>query len=231
MQIVGITAGPFQTNTYVIVGQRDGENADENRNHNDNDAAVKAFVVDPGKDSASKAREIAARAGASIECIVLTHGHIDHTRDCAEFGVPVYIHREDEIMLDPQYGAPGDFARLFDTASMKRPDDLRYLETDTTMIFAGLEFQLVHAPGHSPGSTILVAQTEPVALTGDVIFAGTIGRTDLPLADPSAMNRTLAGPVWDLDDALDLLPGHGPATTMKRERTANPFLVEAGRSR
>lgn len=214
MQLSGFTAGPFQTNTYVVVGE-------DNR----------AFVVDPGMGSADKVRDLLGQVGAELECVVLTHGHIDHTRDCGEFGVPVYIHPDDKIMLDPQWGAPGTFAQVFRTDEMTMPTDLRDLEAGTTMIFAGIDFRLVHAPGHSPGSTILVNDEFSVAFSGDVIFAGTIGRTDLPLGDPEAMTRSLAGPVWDLDDSLNLMPGHGPTTTMEQERRANPYLIDAGRSR
>ena len=100
------------------------------------------------------------------------------------------------------------------------------------MTFAGMDFRIVHAPGHSPGSCLLIAAAdEQVVFAGDVLFAGSIGRTDLPLGDPAAMDRTLAGPVWDLDDVLTVLPGHGPATTVAQERATNPYLSAAGRSR
>ncbi|MCT1684339.1 MBL fold metallo-hydrolase [Corynebacterium appendicis] len=216
MQIAGFTAGPFGTNTYVVTAS--GENPE-------------AFVVDPGKDSRDQVQKLIDDAGARLAAVVLTHGHIDHTRDCAEFGVPVYIHPDDEVMLDPKWGAPGDFGRIFEVDSMKQPDELRHLKAGETMTFAGMDFRVVHAPGHSPGSSLLIAADEDVVFAGDVLFAGSIGRTDLPLGDPAAMDRTLAGPVWELDDALTVLPGHGPATTVAQERAANPYLSAAGRSR
>lgn len=216
MQIAGFTAGPFGTNTYVVTAS--GENPE-------------AFVVDPGKDSRVQVQKLIDDAGARLAAVVLTHGHIDHTRDCAEFGVPVYIHPDDEVMLDPKWGAPGDFGRIFEVDSMKQPDELRHLKAGETMTFAGMDFRVVHAPGHSPGSSLLIAADEDVVFAGDVLFAGSIGRTDLPLGDPAAMDRTLAGPVWELDDALTVLPGHGPATTVAQERAANPYLSVAGRSR
>lgn len=216
MQIAGFTAGPFGTNTYVVTAS--GENPE-------------AFVVDPGKDSRDQVQKLIDDAGARLAAVVLTHGHIDHTRDCAEFGVPVYIHPDDEVMLDPKWGAPGDFGRIFEVDSMKQPDELRHLKAGETMTFAGMDFRVVHSPGHSPGSSLLIAADEDVVFAGDVLFAGSIGRTDLPLGDPAAMDRTLAGPVWELDDALTVLPGHGPATTVAQERAANPYLSAAGRSR
>lgn len=223
MQIAGFTAGPFGTNSYVVVSP-DGGAAQEG-------SKPKAFVIDPGKDSHAQVLKIVQEAGAELVAVVLTHGHIDHTRDCAEFGVPVYIHPEDTVMLDPKWGAPSDFGRIFEVDSMEQPADLRHLQAGETMTFAGMDFHIVHAPGHSPGSSLLVALDENVVFAGDVLFAGSIGRTDLPLGDPAAMDRTLAGPVWDLDDALTVLPGHGPATTVAHERETNPYLSAAGRSR
>ena len=224
MQIAGFTAGPFGTNTYVVINAGGGADTEGG-------TKPEAFVVDPGKDSAAHVRKTVEDAGAELVAVVLTHGHIDHTRDCAEFGLPVYIHPEDEVMLDPKWGAPGDFGRIFEVDSMKQPGDLRHLEAGETMTFAGMDFRIVHAPGHSPGSSLLIAQKEDVVFAGDVLFAGSIGRTDLPLGDPAAMDRTLAGSVWDLDDALTVLPGHGPATTVAQERATNPYLSAAGRSR
>ena len=220
MQIAGFTAGPFGTNTYVVLSTEGGDGT-----------KPEAFVIDPGKDSHAQVMKIVEEAGAELVAVVLTHGHIDHTRDCAEFGVPVFIHPDDEVMLDPKWGAPGDFGRIFEVSSMKQPEDLRYLKAGETMTFAGMDFRIVHAPGHSPGSSLIIAQDENVVFAGDVLFAGSIGRTDLPLGDPAAIDRTLAGPVWDLDDALTVLPGHGPATTVAQERATNPYLSAAGHSR
>ena len=224
MQIAGFTAGPFGTNTYVVINAGGGADTEGG-------TKPEAFVVDPGKDSAAHVRKTVEDAGAELVAVVLTHGHIDHARDCAEFGLPVYIHPDDEVMLDPKWGAPGDFGRIFEVDSMKQPGDLRHLEAGETMTFAGMDFRIVHAPGHSPGSSLLIAQEEDVVFAGDVLFAGSVGRTDLPLGDPAAMDRTLAGPVWDLVDALTVLPGHGPATTVAQERATNPYLSAAGRSR
>lgn len=218
MQIQGLAGGPFQTNTYDVVGNAGANGRPE------------AFVIDPGKDMAGPVREIVDKAGADLVAVVLTHGHIDHTRDCAEFGVPVYIHPEDEVMLDPKWGAPGNFGQIFDVDAMKQPEDLRHVEIGR-MEFAGLGFRTVHAPGHSPGCVLFISEDEDVVFAGDVLFAGSIGRTDLPLSDPAAMDRTLAGPVWDLDDKLTVLPGHGPMTTVERERATNPYLKAAGQGR
>ena len=212
MQLSGFTAGPFQTNTYVVVSKANGSDRPA------------AFVVDPGLGTVDKVRELLEQFGAQLECVVLTHGHIDHTRECAEFDVPVYIHPDDEVMLDPKWGAPGQFAQLFHTDDMKMPGDLRHLEAGSTMTFAGLDFRIVHAPGHSPGSSILVNEEENVALTGDVLFAGTIGRTDLLGGSGRALLTSIVEKLLVLDDSCVVLPGHGPKTTIGAERRSNPFL-------
>ena len=205
MEIYGFTAGPFQTNTYVIAEGR------------------RAFIVDPGMDAMEKVLE----HDLDYEAIVLTHGHIDHTRDAGslveELDIPVYIHPADRFMLDSGEGVSPQAQELFDAAHMTPITDLRELQDGETLELIGHTFALKHAPGHSPGCVMIVA--EDFALTGDVLFAGAIGRTDLPHSDPNAMQKSLAGPVWSLPDNLDILPGHGPTTTMRKERATNPFFA------
>ena len=173
-----------------------------------------------------KLEQLAREKSLEFEAVVLTHGHIDHTRDAAEFDLPVYIHPDDAFMLVDGSGVSPESQMLFAAASMKQVADRRDLIGGETLNLVGLELKLLHAPGHSPGCVILVA--EGVALTGDVLFKGSIGRTDLPHSDHAAMQRSLRGPVWGLDDSLAILPGHGPTTTMRRERATNPFLRAAG---
>ena len=207
-EIYGFAAGPYQTNTYVVAN------------------GSRAFIVDPGMDTRERLEQLAEEQCLTFESVVLTHGHIDHTRDAAEFDLPVYIHPDDAFMLVDGSGVSPQSQLLFDAASMKQVADRRDLIGGETLTLAGLDFEIVHAPGHSPGCVMLVA--EDVALTGDVLFKGSIGRTDLPHSDHAAMQRSLRGPVWALDDALAILPGHGPTSTMRRERATNPFLVAAG---
>lgn len=209
MEIYGFAAGPYQANTYIV--------AHEGR----------AFVVDPGMHAAARVKDVAAEHGFSIEAIVLTHGHVDHTREAGdlaqEFGIPVYIHSADAVMLDRAQGMSEQSRTLFDAENMVPIADLRDLDGDTLDII-GLNFRLRHAPGHSPGCVLIIAQD--CAFTGDVLFKGSIGRTDLMGSDPAAMSASLRGPVWELDDALSLLPGHGATTTMRAERATNPFLAQ-----
>ncbi|AIT61199.1 MBL fold metallo-hydrolase [Corynebacterium doosanense] len=201
MQLSGFAAGPYKTNTYVI---------------SDGDSCV---VVDPGMHSYDRVMSL----GLRVDTVLLTHGHIDHTRDAGAFGVPVYIHPDDEFMLAAGAGVSEQSRALFDAENMERIDDLRPLTDGSELSFFGESFVVRHTPGHSPGSCLLVHSE--FVFAGDVLFRGSIGRTDLPGSDPAAMDASLRGPVWSLPDALAVLPGHGPTTTMATERASNPFLT------
>ena len=204
MQLLGFTAGPFSTNTYIAV-----ENG-------------RAVVVDPGMHAAKQVRELQAEHNFEIDSVLLTHGHLDHVRDAGEFEVPVWIHQADEYMLAE--GEPAASRPLFRVPPLPQVKQLHYLEPGSSFDCLGHGFEIIHAPGHSPGSVLLVSEELGFSFVGDVIFAGSIGRTDLPGSDPDAMLETLKGPVAGLSDSLQLLPGHGRITTMATERVSNPFL-------
>lgn len=210
MQLHGFAAGPYNTNTYILI--KDG----------------RAGVVDPGMHSAKQVIATLEETGAELSEIVLTHGHIDHTREAGDlakrFGVPVYIHEADAFMLSGRDGVLPQSQVLFDVATMVPIDDLRPLTESVSL--AGVEFRVAHAPGHSPGSCLLIH--DDFCFTGDVLFQGSIGRTDFPTSSPEDMDATLRGPVWALPDTLQLFPGHGGATTMRAERQTNPFLLQLG---
>lgn len=218
MKLSGFAAGPYQTNCYVVCSEHSGE----------------AAIIDPGMGAYERAMRIIKQAGATPAAVLLTHGHLDHTRDAARFGVPVYIHPEDEFMLAGGEGLPEKSRMLFDAASMELPNEVRPLTDGATLHFADANFSVRHAPGHSPGSVLLLTDAEgqsgPV-FSGDVLFRGSIGRTDFAHSDPEAMRASLRGPVWALDDAAAILPGHGPTTTMRQERATNPFLLQANPER
>ncbi|MDO5031760.1 MBL fold metallo-hydrolase [Corynebacterium sp.] len=209
VEILGFAAGPYKTNTYIVANEK------------------RAIIVDPGMHAAARVLELGKEHGLTFEAIVLTHGHLDHTREAGDLArqlsLPVYIHPADAFMLVDGAGVSPQSQVLFDAEHMLPIADLRELADGETLDVAGLSLALHHAPGHSPGSTILVG--EGFALTGDVLFQGSIGRTDLEHSDNQAMQRSLRGPVWDLDDSLAILPGHGPTSTMRRERATNPFLA------
>ncbi|MDO5511821.1 MBL fold metallo-hydrolase [Corynebacterium sp.] len=212
MQLHGFAAGPYQTNTFVIINEG------------------KAGVVDPGMHASKQVIALLEDTGAELSEIVCTHGHIDHTREAGDlakrFDVPVHLHPADEFMLQPE-GIMPQSRVLFDVENLVPIADLRPLADAGTVSLAGVEFRTVHAPGHSPGSVLLVH--DEICFTGDVLFKGAIGRTDFPTSSPEDMDASLRGPVWELADTLQLFPGHGPATTMRAERQTNPFLLQLGR--
>lgn len=208
MEIMGYPSGPYKTNCYLV---HEGGTA---------------VVIDPGMFAAGYIRQALADNNLKLDKIVLTHGHIDHTRDAAElageFDVPVYIHPDDAFMLIDGSGVLPEVAEAFNAAEMIPIRDSVALDEGDVLEMAGSQFTVRHAPGHSPGSVLLVGKE--VAFTGDVLFRGSIGRTDLPFSDYGAMLDTLQGPVWEMDNNLAILPGHGPTSTMRRERATNPFL-------
>lgn len=212
MQLHGFVAGPYQTNTFVLVN--DG----------------KAGVIDPGMHAARQVIALLEETGAELSEIVCTHGHIDHIREAGDlakrYGVPVHLHPADQFMLHEEGILPQSRV-LFEVKKMVPVEDLRDLNDGDTVTLAGVELRVVHAPGHSPGSVLLVH--EDFCFTGDVLFKGSIGRTDFDSSSPADMDATLRGPVWDLPDNLQLFPGHGDVTTMRAERQTNPFLRMLGR--
>ena len=211
MRIAGFTAGPFQTNCYVV------SNGD------------RAFVIDPGLGAHEAVSQLAQEQGLTVEAVVLTHGHIDHIRDAAAFGVETFIHPADAFMLLRGEGVSEQARQLYDASAMPPIDNPTHVEDGQTLTVAGVELRVVHAPGHSPGCVMLVA--DGVVFSGDVLFRGSIGRTDLPDSDPEQMRESLRGPVWELDDELQVLSGHGPATTVAQERATNPYLRQANADR
>ena len=192
-------------------------------------------VVDPGAGVAGKVREAVAAAGLTPQAILLTHGHLDHTWDAAElsdeWGVPVLVHEADAYRLADPLGSLGPLgpqlaAMAGAPAGPPVPSRLEAFRADAdapSVVVGGV--RALHAPGHTQGSTVyLVDGAEPIALTGDVLFAGTIGRCDLPGGDERAMSATLRR-LARLDVATRVLPGHGPWSTIGDELATNPYLV------
>ncbi len=191
----------------------------------------RGVVIDPGGDVP---RILAAldRAGCTVERILLTHGHLDHAGGAAELkaalearqGAPVPIegpHRADEFLLSgiaaqaAQYGIEG----MADAT----PD--RWLEEGEMVSIAGQDFAVLHCPGHSPGSVVFASTALGFAVVGDVLFRGSIGRTDFqPYGDHDALIASITGKLLPLGDGMRFLCGHGPGSTFGEERLGNPFL-------
>ncbi len=162
--------------------------------------------------------------------VLLTHGHIDHVWSvapvCGARDIPAYIHPSDRALLtDPARGfSLGPGQQLFGGLTLTEPDDVKELTDGTVLRLAGLELTVDYAPGHTPGSVAFRSDTT-VMFSGDLLFAGSIGRTDLPGGDTAVMMDSLARVCLTLPDDTQVLPGHGPQTTIGAERATNQFLA------
>ena len=161
---------------------------------------------------------------------LITHGHLDHTysvKPLADgYGIASYIHSEDrEYLLKPQGAHGAEFIATLDAMSFEEPADTRNLRHGDLLEILDMKITAIHSPGHTKGSTMFSINDE-LLVSGDVLFAGSIGRTDLPSGSAEAMVKTLKTRVLPLSDDLRVLPGHGPETTIKFERKNNPYLKE-----
>ncbi len=227
MLILGFPAAAFDTNCFLLAAA----------------AGEECLVVDPGVGVVDQLREVLQEYRLRPAAVLLTHGHLDHvfsvTPVCAAGGVAAYIHDEDRARLrDPYAGLDPMMRLMFErefgaTSTWKEPDDIAPLKADTALTVAGLTFGVVHAPGHTAGSVMftfdgipdgLPADLSTTLVSGDVLFAGSIGRCDLPGGDEAAMMRSLRDVVLPMPDDRLVLPGHGPLTTIGTERASNPFL-------
>jgi hydroxyacylglutathione hydrolase len=191
------------------------------------EATKRAVVIDPGGDLPDIERAI-AQAHVSVDKIWLTHGHIDHVGGAAELkaklGVPIEgPHRSDQYLLDHVV----DSARMFgiDGVANVAPD--RWLNEGDQVEIGDLTFDILHCPGHSPGSVAFINAAQRLAIVGDVLFAGSIGRTDLPGGDHRQLLKSIGDKLLPLSDDVTVLSGHGPVTTIGRERATNPFIQQA----
>lgn len=181
-------------------------------------------VVDPGGDL-DRVRAAIARAGMTVEKIILTHGHIDHAGGAADLrdalGVPIEgPHEADRFLLD---GLEEQGRTYGISARSVTPD--RWLKDGDTVEVAGHRFLVLHCPGHSPGSVVLYNSNQRFALVGDVIFRGSIGRTDFPYGDHDALITAIKTKLLPLGDDVAFICGHGPTSTFGAERASNPFIA------
>ena len=210
MKIVQIPNGRFVENCYLVIDEAQRECA----------------IVDPGEEAGLILHKLAA-SGARPVAIWLTHAHLDHVmgvpRIKAETGVPVYLHPADRRLYD---AVPAQGAAFGVRAEPLPPPDCAWAHGDVARV-GGLDFAVRHTPGHSPGSVAFVGHG--VALGGDVLFAGSIGRTDLPGGDFETLVGSIERELLSLPDDTIVHSGHGPDTTVGQERRANPFLTGVGR--
>jgi hydroxyacylglutathione hydrolase len=200
-----VTVGPFQENAYLIADERAG----------------RGILVDPGDDGPRIVR-MARAAEVEIEAVWLTHAHLDHIGAVEairrEWKVPVLLHPDDLRI----YRRGASSAAMYGVPFEQPADPDGELAHGQTLTVGTLSFTVHHTPGHAPGHVVFVG--EGVMIGGDLLFAGSIGRVDLPLSNPEAMETSLAY-VAGFDPALAVYPGHGPPTTIGAELAGNPFLA------
>jgi glyoxylase-like metal-dependent hydrolase (beta-lactamase superfamily II) len=186
-----------------------------------------AAVVDPGGDLDLIVGE-AARLGVTISKILLTHGHIDHAGGSAALAARLSIpiegpQRADEYWIRqlPQQSRMFGFP---DQCAAFTPD--RWLEGGDTVSFGNVVLEVIHTPGHTPGHVVFFHRPSKLALVGDVLFAGSIGRTDFPGGNHADLIRSIRSGLWPLGDDVEFIPGHGPMSTFGEERMSNPFVAD-----
>jgi hydroxyacylglutathione hydrolase len=211
--IAGFPAGSFAANCYLLA----------------TGPASECLIIDPGQDSQQGINEIIEQHRLRPVAVLATHGHPDHIWSvapvCGARGIPAYIHPDDRVLLtDPARGLSlGPAQQLFGGLTFTEPDDVRELTDGLTLELAGLSLVVDHAPGHTPGSVTF--RLPDTLFTGDLLFAGSIGRTDLPGGDYETILASLARVCLPLPDDTVVLAGHGPQTTIGAERAHNPFLA------
>ncbi len=213
LRIVPVT--PFQQNCSVLVCER----------------SLRAAVVDPGGDL-DRIDSVLHEQGATLEKVFLTHGHIDHCGQAGTFArrhdVPIEgPHAEDRFWIEQlaqqgrMFGMPG--------AAGFEPD--RWLVDGDTVRFGEQSLEVRHTPGHTPGHVIFFHAAGRLALVGDVLFQGSIGRTDFPRGDHATLIASITGKLWPLGDDVAFVPGHGPMSTFGDERASNPFVGDTALGR
>ena len=215
MFIASFPAPMYATNCWIIAGKPGQE----------------CIIVDPGMpDISHEITAIIEENNLKPVAALITHGHLDHTysvKPLADgYGIASYIHSEDrEYLLKPQGAHGAEFIATLDAMSFEEPADTRNLRHGDLLEILDMKITAIHSPGHTKGSTMF-SINDQLLVSGDVLFAGSIGRTDLPSGSAEAMVKTLKTRVLPLSDDLRVLPGHGPETTIKFERKNNPYLKE-----
>ncbi len=221
--IAGFPAGPWATNCFVVASARGEE----------------CVVVDPGMDAANGVADVVREHRLKPVAILVTHGHVDHMWSVAPlaggYDATAWIHpRDRHLLTDPMAGISAESAQMLlgQDVSFAEPDRVEELADGQILELAGVRFVVDHTPGHTEGSVTFrspyhdQAGVSEVMFSGDLLFQGSIGRTDLPGGDHPTMLRSLTEKVLPLADDIVVLPGHGDQTTIGRERATNPFLLE-----
>lgn len=219
MLVTGFPAKMYATNCWVLAT---GEGAE-------------CIVIDPGMPNVSlELADLLSKYRLKPVATLITHGHLDHTFSvlpiCDGYGIPAYIHSEDRnLLLDPAAAVSPEFSATLGSMTFSEPREVRELKSGEEFELVGLKIKAIHSPGHTRGSLMFLVDEETL-VSGDVLFAGSIGRTDLPTGSSADMQKTLSKRVLPLRDQVRVLPGHGPETTIGIERKSNPYLIKAARA-
>ncbi len=208
MKVLTIPVTPFQQNCSLVICQQ----------------TMRAALIDPGGDT-DILKQAIEEAGVTVEKLLLTHGHLDHvggTASLAEyFNVPIEgPHEADRFWLDQLPMQASMFG--FPPVRSFQPD--RWLQQGDEVLVGQLTFQVFHCPGHTPGHVVFFQADSKLAFVGDVLFAGSIGRTDFPQGDFDTLIHSIKSVLFPLGDDVEFVPGHGPNSTLGRERRSNPFV-------
>jgi glyoxylase-like metal-dependent hydrolase (beta-lactamase superfamily II) len=208
LRIQTFVSGPLQTNVYLL------EDTEKQQ----------AVIIDPSfiNPQAQQAAEKMVESGVTFTAIWLTHAHLDHWHGSGWwqriYHLPVYLHRDDQIWTED----PNEQAMWLNFPEPDVATVDHWMQENQILSVGDYQFQVIHTPGHSPGSVSFYCAEENLLIDGDVLFAGSAGRTDLPECDPAALRVSLRK-LMALPPETKVLPGHGPATTINEEKATNPF--------
>lgn len=201
MIIKAVVVGGIETNCYIVGDERTKE----------------AFIIDPGGDP-EKIKKILRDSGLEPQVVINTHGHGDHISADSEFGLPIWIHTLDaECLSDPSRNLSASMGHLLKVGAASR-----FLEEGDILNIGRYSLEVIHTPGHTPGSICL--KGEGVIFTGDTLFCDGIGRTDLPYGSERDIIRSISNRLFTLDDSYVIYPGHGPSSTIGEEKATSPFM-------
>ena len=207
MKVYVVPVTPFEQNCSVLVCEASG----------------RAAVVDLGGDL-ERIDEVLAEAKATLEKVLLTHGHIDHCGQAGEFakrhGVPIEGPHADDRFWIEQLGQQG---RMFGFPPLSPFESDRWLVDKDVVEFGEQRLEVIHCPGHTPGHVVFFNGPGRLAVVGDVLFKGSVGRTDFPKGDFDALIASIRGRLWPLGDDVSFISGHGPMSTFGAERRSNPY--------